>query len=662
MKKLKTFMSPVVWFSMPSNEGESTMTPIEVQGRPLHWLDEMLEGGIALPKDLWNHTSGSPSFLMLLAGPPGSGKTTFAIELCYNLARFQQPDGKSLTSLYVSSETPGNRILENARAFDWDEKHFTVLSGTSTDLGPGCSIYGSEHVPSILTSGRKELSDFFAKVSGMYTTVANRNMVRGDPNQPNHLPPDVVVIDSLNLLWPHERAFEEAFGGVGDQPGTESLSRLPSATRNSSGLLEAFYQLRADLGGGRTAMRPKLLVIVLDSCFEDGSRNPWEFLADAIFRFDGTMGPENYYTRAFQIVKIKTQTHAIGKNHAYKVVPHRKQNGPATLTSGGTFVFPSVHWHLSRLSRDDPAPGFTRETPYPTGLDGLNTLLSGGRTNSGGGFPHTHTTALVGERGGMKSYLAYHFMISHAIGAVDEARPKNVLLISLQDDIVAAKNTLVELIKQQDIAGLRSRAAEVVDALCRSDRLEILYNWPGYVTTNEFFHRVFVALARTRRGDPWVGHLSDGAKQEVRHGLGTGQAERRTAEIVVVSGLEHLDVKFPLCASEKMFVPALVSLFRYFKVCSVVISAEHRKTVSHDIRPLSDLILEFADCNEDERRLAGEALSSEQYRKVTASRVPAGQVGGLWGVLWRRTGGAMDFSCPAGMAGRGVGAYSMMDS
>jgi hypothetical protein len=230
----------------------------------------------------------------------------------------------------------------------------------------------------------------------------------------------------------------------------------------------------------------------------------------------------------------------------------------------------------------------------------------------------------------MKSHLAYHFMLSHALGRVaGDEQPKNVLLVSLRDDLDAARNTLVRLIKQQKIADCTPNPNHVLDDLLRTDRLEILYNWPGCVTPNEFFHRIFVALARKR-------------------GLGNSvgcdkKPQRDTAEIVVLNGLEHLDVKFPLCAAEQVFVPGLISLFRCFKVCSIVVSGEDRPGSSHDIRPLSDLILEFSNAEPADFTTAQTALETMQSSKVSAVRVPAGQIGGRWGVLGRLPTGLMAF-------------------
>lgn len=687
MPQLRTFMSPVMSrFPTEGGEGPVKLEPVTVNRRQLYWLDEMLEGGLELPADVWDSDHGNPSFVLLLGGPPGTGKTTFALELCYNLATNDQPaGGQKWDSLYVSAETPGNRIEENALRFGWERAAFKVLSAEDALFEPcRCNILGCERVRAA------NPADFLDRLVSAYgykfpsgTGDAADRLGAVDAPPAEIRPPDVVVIDSLNLLWPQQAAAAPPVG-----PGPTG-----AAKPGPQGLLDSFYRLLDAVGGGARNKRPKLLVIILDWVPNEGPHKPWEFLADAAFRFDWTIGPENYHSRSFQIGKIKTQTHALGNNHVYKIVsgpacvdegtdttaesagpqqgpaagpdrpqsegihggrgatpahsempPHAEQRrGIPYLLAGGSFVLPSIHWHLSRSIRENPVPGFNRESSYPTGLPKLDAVLGGGGESLG--FPSMHTTALVGRRGGMKSHLAYHFMLSHALGAGPVGpveHPKNVLLVSMRDDMEAARGTLTRLIQQQDIAGREADATDILGGLLRADRLEILYNWPGCVTPNEFFHRIYLALARHRKQTPLGTVL--GACERIPGGAGaplcTAVPVRPTAEIVVLNGLDHLDVKFPLCAGERVFVPALVALFRCFKVCSVVISAEDRLGSSLDIRPLSDLILEFTDATGLVSRIP---WGNAQTSRITAVRVPAGQIGGSTGILSRTSKGRMDF-------------------
>lgn len=620
---------------------------VNIGNRKLYWLDEMLYGGLLIPDDLWESYEGSPSFSLLIAGPPGTGKTTFALELCYNLASKAQKDGSTFCSLFVSSETPSQRIIENALSFGWDGKFFRRHSkATFEDRDDPiqldcCNVVGSEYplCPSGIGKLAPDAERLFAAIANLMQRRVPRENSEGIVGAftaeatRESLPPDVVVLDSLNVVGP-ARAGEQA---------------------QSSGLLDIFFRLRNAIGGGDTAKRPKLLILVLDSFDDDAQNNPWEFVADAAFRFDGQIGPENYFVRSFQIVKIRTQSHALGKNHAFKILagasdeqnrePSGRLFGTPYQEAGGSFIFPSIHWHLSRSLRESPVR-FSRVERYPTGLPKLDTILKDG-------FPSMHTTALVGHRGAMKSHLAYNFMLSHAFGtASNNEKPKNVLLVSLRDDLESAKETLTQIIREQNIAGMGSDASRALQSLLSCDRVEIIYNWPGCITPNEFFHRIYVALARERLNRPLCGVF--GSPKTNDRAQSTTDAieaipDRNTAEVVVFNGLDHLDVKFPLCADEKLFVPALVSLFRGFKTCSVFISADDRHGSTNDIRPLADLILEFGVPDETDYRAVRE-VQAIQASKVSAIRVPAGQIGGLWGILRRDLSGKMRFATatPAG--------------
>lgn len=631
MPRLQTFMSPVC--CRQPVEGATAVPEIsqvhrvDNENERLYWLDEMLGGGLEIPDDIWSNDRDGPAFLLVLAGPPGTGKSTFALELCYNLARFRQPVSQtSLRSLYVSSEWPSSRIIENASSFNWDEQYFRPYEPGRPLTQKCCTIYGAEQVERSTGIGKlPSATDFFDTLNRRWVShIATRNLedlvtwTQGEETRVHDLPvpPEVVVIDSLNIL------------------GTQVYS--------SNGVLnKSFEEIMKWIGEG-THPRPQLLILVIDGFSGNDPSNPWEFMADAAFRFEGAVGPEGYYQRTFQIVKIKTQSHAWGK-HGFKILSggvagarrpkYSRTKDTPYLPTGGTFIFPTVHWHLSQSIRDE-----ARTRPhlpyYPTPLRDLNSILGTGDNPRYQGFPGMHTTALVGRRGGMKSHLAYDFMLSHALGAAgDDVGPKNVLLVSLRDDLEAAIETLAEIGDQQELLPPATESRDAVRKLLESDRIEIIYNWPGFVTPGEFFHRIFVALTRTRQQRAVSVHKGELA---VPH--------RNTAEIVVLNGLDHLEAKFPLCASEKVFIPALVSLFRCYKVCSVVISAEGGRSIApHEIGAMADLILEFTDPTPSD--LGAVALGSEiwQKSKVEAVRVPAGQIGGLWGILGRKAGGAMSF-------------------
>lgn len=667
MARLHTFLSPV-GYRDPA-EGANGPSPsvclinrrADGHGPPLFWLDEMLGGGLEIPTssaDTEPGSPGEPSFMLVLAGPPGTGKSTFALELCYRLATNTQPvsegnpfSGRQLRSLYISSELTSSRVIENGRSFHWDRERkvfFPFRTGSGQcwrrpredDVGycvvAGTEVQRFEALGGIVRQPTEmDLRDpqvFFRWASRVWALTANGEVSASRLNDlttnsetyglatqstavdffehADRLP-DVVVVDSLNLL-------------------------------DRSNIAENLCDLRHAIGCGRK--HPPLLILVVDGFSGTEPSNTWEFMADAAFRFDAHIGWDGYYQRTFQIMKIKTQSHAWGQ-HGYKIVEGPRLRDTPYMDCGGSFVFPTVHWHLSRSIRvDDRAQEISTgptclpasyRTPFPS----LNRLLCAGEADSCGGFPNMQagfpaqqTTALVGRRGGMKSHLAYHFMLAHALG--DQSiggSPKNVLLVSLRDDMNAATSTLRSILRQQ-LPGWDDPNQDRVQQLIDADRIEVLYNWPGCVSPGEFFHRIFVALRRPR-----ANRMTGFA------GIGSAPT-RSTPEVVILNGLDYLESKFPSCANEKVFVPALVSLFRCNRVCSVIIAADEAQgAASSQIRATADLILEFGDMQPEDRAILEGPADSWQTTKVTAVRVPAGRLGGLWGVLARDRAGAMSF-------------------
>lgn len=562
MKRMKTFLSLARYEQTAGDQ---------VPAR--YWLDEMLNEGLAIPEGVWNKTESS--FLLLLAGKPGTGKSSFATELCYRLAKTKQIDDKYWRSFYISSESTATQLIENAGTFGWESSYFKDGRDAVQLSDAGIIVYGYRDQGRI--SSPVMYNEFFSSAAARFDELRS----------PLH-PFDVVVIDSLNVL-------HSATNALGDP--TDEL-----------------HNIIKNISFG--AKRPRLLIVVLDGYAESGPAKHWEYLADAAFRFDGRMGPEGYYQRTFQILKIKTQSHAWGE-HTLKIVA-KPENTDAANLEGGVLIFPSLHWHLSQSIRNaqDQVVGPRRISGYPTPLTDLNKILG-----KDFGFPKEHTTAMVGLRGALKSYLSYYFMLAHAMGhkclkdnTGKQEAAKNVLLISLRDDDDVAMDALKEIAEQQGMVEQGSGMAEV-RRLMSEDRLEILYNWPGCVTPAEFFHKIYLALTRKRR------HSENGPSWEF-------------AEIVVVNGLDHLHSKFPLCAAESVFVSALIALFRCHKVCSIITSSESQESTQTDLaataEPHADLILKFSEVGEKE-------IGTEyaQRSDVTATRVPSAQIGGRGGKLGR---------------------------
>ena len=196
-------------------------------------------------------------------------------------------------------------------------------------------------------------------------------------------------------------------------------------------------------------------------------------------------------------------------------------------------------------------------------------------------------------------------------------------MISLRDDEDAAVDALKQISRQQECPA-------DVDSLKRAGRLDVLYFWPGYISPEEFMHRIVVAVQ---------GMIADHNRRDGRD------------IIAVLNGIDHLAARHPLCAEESMFVPAVVFTLLQQGVTAVVIAAtdERGSAEASGLLPMADLLLRFSSGEELPEWLPPDA---EQPVEVVAQRVPAGGVSGYRGCLYRSKGGMM-FAVPPREEGQG---------
>ncbi len=422
------------------------------------------------------------------------------------------------------------------------------------------------------------------------------------------------------------------------------------------------------------SMRPKLLIVVLD--LEDAGSHlskGFGFYADAVIHFEMTTDDEGLLHRTVQISKIKSQKHAEGK-HPIRIFTRPtepiKQHKTPFLDVGGLFVFPNIAWHCESMRGDD---GFLGQNTITKAFDLVpseTVLIASPSERSAQGFRSGQTVSLIGKHGTLKTRFAYASMLANVI-----RHDRTGLIVSLNADWHVVREILADIIlsefKGELGAFIQNRnliqalaeydvdvktgssianpakiaaAIEYVDSLQVDDRISFIHNEPSYITAAEFFHRVYVAYNRPR-----------GEQKGSADGTERGY-------FVVVDGLDHIETKFPLCAKEKLFVSALVTLFKSGnKACAVFLSEQDPEKDSLEtasaLFPLSDLLLQFDDfANEIERDdkiyELGQAIQKGnrkpiqniyQIARITALRVPFGGVSSPEGYMLALQSGVLGF-------------------
>ncbi len=557
-KLYRTSISQAFWCSTVGNQAayQPALVSLNEGEEPdiACWLDELFEGGLLLPEE------GESPLTMLLAGPPGSGKTTLATEFCYRLARDSgQRNGDGLFSVYLSTDQETHRIIENAQSlgysdakqlivdFDWDENHPTKFDINRV------AVFGREKVQTVLSNLGDQTSS---------ETITLSQIVEGALSALNSLFLSSAV--PANIIQRLARLRMPLIG----QGGDDALSKIRPAilvvdSLNVAGIGEREHFFRQYQSA--TTPVSKLVVFVLDSGTAGDVHSLWEYACDIVLRLDYTTMNE-YYLRTVEVVKARYQSHIWGK-HQLKI--YKKPEPPATegreqssrmrrsfpyRSEGGIFIYPSIHYYLSKYKRRGPEsePAFAETKPALLGV--LNR-----------GLPVGRCTAFIGGRGGHKSHFGYLHLLHRIVGSQQAREPEEAaLVVSLRDDEKMTASTLAGIL-DTEFPGARV----TLQQLEMSDRLEILYYHPGYITPEEFFNRMFISVQRMKRSG------------------------RRLT--VLFNSLDQITSRFPLCAAQKIFIPGIIESLCGEGVTGIFIAVDEagQPAEQYGLLPMADLILSF---------------------------------------------------------------------
>jgi hypothetical protein len=567
---------------------------------PKATLDKLLKEGFEIPDEIYNNwleDNPHQPFVLLITGEPGTGKTTFALELAYRWAdKGHIHIGKNnaerpipLNTFYFSSESNGNILLNSkVKELGWDTKRF--IYDQPADVirdGEGwVALYGTE-----------QLKDNPSNNEMFFKTLRKDWMkwLRFQENQAGFYQlgrmifpkqPALVIIDSLNIF--------------------DSIRKQK----------DAFRDIISD-----SETQPLVLAIVLDN-IGTGETCFWDYVADMVLEFErinlsiGT-DPLAYNMGTFEIKKARWQEHAFGC-HQIKIL---KESDPQ---KSGMCIYPSLQFSLAEKNRSIPIQQLECETTFVGNLDNL--ICSGDKTKEEdrrwAGFPMKNCTAMVGVRGTKKSHLAYNWLLKNAIES--EKTGKKCLLVSLQDDESTAKTRLGE------IAYNEGMSPEFIAGLKNSKIIPVTYFKPGYITPSEFLFKLQLDL------------------------------DKYEPARVVINAFEQLETLFPLCAAQPLFVSSIIRMLCDREITSVatgvISSGPSGSEIGHGLLPVSSMVLRFDrkllpfdSLPDDYKNNCGNKSESEKLKTqgqessskimvsetiVETNRVPSGRDCGGNGILY----------------------------
>lgn len=547
---------------------------------------------------------------MLITGPPGSGKSTLAMELCYRLTKFEEINGERINTLYVTSESDEDWLIGKANSFGWPESD-TIFVPWDKD--------GKPRVPLVTVWQTLNFKEYLQIVDEQGTSlfkwiIKNLGKDIGEVLKIGRELPGKIIQEINGLKLRNDVLKKDPQLLVVD-----SLNTIESSVR--SDLFNKFIEL--------TTCGPKIIVLIIDTVKQDANGQHWEFLADNVIRLDREY-KTGYMVRTIEIVKARYQSHIWGK-HQLKIyspiekgdqLSERLKRAHPYREEGGIFIFPSIHYYLSSYKRRTPR---TQPLTDRTNLPSLNEVLHYGyysidKTVAGelseriddkkvvdhlsslvgekikeregfvnllkdtigvdgtnkyrsiilkfaatGGFPSGRCTGFIGCRGGHKSHLGYLQLLSRVINYNEKG-----LIISLRDDEGMARKTITKIIKQE----FPKKNIQLSD-LERDGNLEIIYYPPGYITPEEFFHRMFLSIQSMKKRD------IDGNDVKIS---------------LLFNSLDQLSSRFPLCAKEEIFVPGIIETLSAERITSFFIAVEEpgQPEEQYGLLSMADVIIKFS--------------------------------------------------------------------
>jgi len=145
---------------------------------------------------------------------------------------------------------------------------------------------------------------------------------------------------------------------------------------------------------------------------------------------------------------------------------------------------------------------------------------------------------------------------------------EKALVVSLRDDEATTRRTLAKILdKWREFNSGVPTLAELEE----KGLLEIIYFQPGYITPDEFYHRLLLSINRLKHADNNQPGIS-----------------------LIFNSLDQLAARFPLCASEPVFIPGILQLLAAEEVTSFFVATrEEGRPDYYGLGSMAEVILEF---------------------------------------------------------------------